>query len=306
MKHTNRKFDIAGTVFALLALVCWVPAPLAIKYLSPHLDFWTQNALRYIFAAVMVFIFVYFSKKGDVFEKDLWRKGLIIALPNVVMQCLWCAGLYYLNPAFGTLLAKTAILWTAAMSLIFFADERGLMKSKSFWTGFVIAIIGLVGVTVFKEDFSTAATVLGIIMILGSSLSWALYTIAVKALLKGSDSMMSFAIVSVYTAVFLAILAFIFGEPMQCLNISAGIWTVLILSGLVSLAAAHIFYYAAIKRIGATIPSLAILAQPFLVLLVSRVLFGEYLNGPQWVFGLLLITGSGLAIKAQESLNKGS
>jgi drug/metabolite transporter (DMT)-like permease len=249
---------------------------------------------------------VYFSKKGDVFEKDLWRKGLIIALPNVVMQCLWCAGLYYLNPAFGTLLAKTTILWTAAMSLIFFADERGLMKSRSFWTGFVIAIIGLVGVTVFKEDFSTAATVLGIIMILGSSLSWALYTIAVKALLKGSDSMTSFAIVSVYTAVFLAVLAFIFGEPAQCLNISAGIWAVLVLSGLVSLAAAHIFYYAAIKRIGATIPSLAILAQPFLVLLVSRVLFGEYLNAPQWGFGLLLITGSGLAIKAQESLNKGS
>ncbi|OHB58030.1 MAG: hypothetical protein A2173_09570 [Planctomycetes bacterium RBG_13_44_8b] len=290
----------------MLALACWVPAPLAIKYLSPYLDFWTQNALRYIIAAITVFIFVSFSKKGAVFEKDLWRKGLIIAVPNIVMQSLWCAAFYYLNPAFGTLLAKTSILWTAAMSLIFFVDERGLMKSKSFWTGFIIAIIGLVGVTVFKEDFSTAASILGIIIILCSSLSWALYTIAVKALLKGSDSMTSFAIVSIYTAVSLAVLAFIFGEPTQCLDMSAGVWAVLILSGLSCLAAAHSFYYAAIKRIGATIPSLVVLAQPFLVLLVSRVLFGEYPNIPQWMFGLLLIAGSALAIKAQEHLNKGS
>jgi drug/metabolite transporter (DMT)-like permease len=75
MEKTNGKFNLAGTVFAVLALACWVPAPIAIKYLSPYLDFWTQNALRYIIVAIMVFVFVSFSKKGAVFEKDLWRKG---------------------------------------------------------------------------------------------------------------------------------------------------------------------------------------------------------------------------------------
>jgi drug/metabolite transporter (DMT)-like permease len=302
MAKNNTRFNITGTVFAVLALVFWVPSPIAIKYLSPYVDFWTQNALRYTIAAITVFAFVSFSKKAAVFEKDLWRKALIIAVPNVVMQCLWCAAFYYLNPAFGALLAKTSVLWTAAISLIFFVDERPLMKSRSFWTGFCIAIIGLIGVTIFKKDFSTAASVAGIIIILCCSVAWALYTIAIKALLKGSDSMTSFAIVSMYTAVSLTVLAFLFGKPAQCLNMSAGIWVVLVLSGLSSLAVAHSLYYAAIKRIGATIPSLVVLAQPFLVLLVSRVLFSEYLSGPQWLFGLLLVAGSALAIRAQEHL----
>lgn len=304
MTKINAKFDIKGTTFAVLALVFWVPAPIAVKYLSPYVDFWTQNALRYVIAAVIVFAFVFFSKRTAVFEKSLWRKALIIAVPNIVMQCLWCAAFYYLNPAFGALLAKTSVLWTAAISLIFFADERGLMKSKSFWTGFVIAIVGLVGVTVFKKDFSTTASVIGIIIILCCSVAWALYTIAIKALLKDSDSMAGFAIVSVYTAAALAVLAFLFGKPAQCLDMSAGVWAVLVASGLASLAIAHSFYYAAIKRIGATIPSLVVLAQPFLILLVTRVMFGESLNGPQWVFGLLLVGGAALAIKSQEKLNK--
>lgn len=305
MTKNHTKFDITGTTFAVLALVFWVPSPIAIKYLSSYIDFWTQNALRYAVAAIAVFVFVFFSKKTAVFEKDLWRKGLIIAVPNIVMQCLWCAAFYYLNPAFGALLAKTSVLWTAAISLVFFVDERPLMKSRSFWTGFFVAIVGLVGVTIFKKDFSTAASILGIIIILCCSLAWALYTIAIKALLKGSDSMTSFAIVSIYTAASLTILAFIFGEPAQCLNMSAVLWTVLVASGLASLAAAHSFYYAAIKRIGATIPSLVALAQPFLVLLVTRVMFDEYLSRPQWFFGLLLVVGSGLAIKSEESLQKG-
>ena len=71
-----------------------------------------------------------------------------------------------------------------------------------------------------------------------------------------------------------------------------------------SLALSHSFYYAAIKRIGATIPSLVTLAQPFGVLLVSRILFAETLTPAQWIFGIILVAGAALAIWAQEHLNK--
>jgi drug/metabolite transporter (DMT)-like permease len=81
-------------------------------------------------------------------------------------------------------------------------------------------------------------------------------------------------------------------------------WVYLLISAVSSIAISHSCYYAAIKRIGATIPSLVILALPFLILLVSRVIFNERLSAAQWVFGLLLVAGAALAVRAQEHLKK--
>jgi len=304
MGNSNRKFNLAGTAFAVLSLFCGVPGPLVIKYIAPFIDFWTQNFLRYVVAVAILLPFVLLSQKKAVFDKNIWRKALIIAFINVIMQCCWGAAFYYINPAFITLLAKSSILWTSAISLIFFVDERPLVKSWAFWSAFFIVIIGIVGVTVFKQDFSTKASITGIVLTLGFAFSWAIYTIAIKVLLKDSDSTTSFAIVSVYTAVALGVLAFFFGRPVQCLNLSMNLWALLTFSAATSIAASHVTYYSAIKRIGSTIPPLVVLAQPFLVLLVSRVIFNEHLNGPQWFFGLLLVAGAALAIKAQESLGK--
>jgi drug/metabolite transporter (DMT)-like permease len=302
MGKTNRKINFAGTVFAVLSLLCGVPGPLIIKYIVSYTDFWTQNFLRYVVTVLTMLPFIFLSQKKDFYTKELWRKALIIAVINVVVQCCWGAAFYYINPAFVTLLSKSSILWTVAISLIFFADERPLVKSWAFWASFIIVIVGLAGVMVFKQDFSTKASIIGIVLTLGFAISWAFYTISIKALLKNEDSITSFTIVSIYSTIGLGVLAFWFGKPAQCVNFSANIWFLLILSSLTSISASHVTFYSAIKRIGSSIPTLVVLAQPFLVLLVSRAMFNEHLNTPQWFFGLLLIAGAGLAIKAQEHI----
>jgi len=304
MTNTNRKFYLAGTIFTLFSLFSGVPGPLIIKYIAPYMDFWTQNFLRYVAAVITMLPFVLLSSKTHIYSKELWRKTLLIAVINIFMQCCWGAAFYYINPAFITLLSKSSVLWTVSISLFFFADERPLIKSPAFWVSFCIVIIGIFGVTFFKQDFSTSASVIGIVLTLGFAFSWAIYTIAIKALLKKEDSMTSFAIVSVYSAIGLGILAFWFGKPTQCVDFSPNIWLLLILSSLTSITISHITLYASIKRIGSTISTLVVLAQPFLVLLVSGPLFNERLIAAQWFFGLLLIAGAALAIKAQDCLGK--
>ncbi len=304
MENTKSKLYLAGTIFTILSLFSGVPGPLIIKYIAPYMDFWTQNFLRYVAAVLTMLPFVLLSSEGHIYSKSLWRKALIIALINIFMQCCWGSAFYYINPAFVTLLSKSSVLWTVSIALIFFVDERPLIKSPAFWASFIIVIIGIIGVTFFKQDFSTKASSIGIALTLGFAISWAIYTIAIKVLLKNEDSTASFAVVSVYTAIGLGILAFAFGKPMQCVSFSPFIWFLLILSSLTSITTSHITFYASIKRIGSTIPTLVVLAQPFLVLLVSGPLFGERLVGAQWFFGILLIVGAALAIKAQEHLSR--
>jgi len=76
------------------------------------------------------------------------------------------------------------------------------------------------------------------------------------------------------------------------------------MSGIIPIALAHVIFYASIKRIGTTIPSLVLLLTPFSVLALSNAIFGEKLSLGQWFSGLVLIVGAGLALWAQKSLRR--
>ena len=127
---------------------------------------------------------------------------------------------------------------------------------------------------------------------------------AAKICFKDIDSRTGFSVVSIYTVVGLFVLAFLFGKPFECTEMGAMPWISVVVSGITGIAVSHVMYYTAMKRIGATIPSMAMLVTPFTVLALSRVVFGESLNAFQWIFGLVLLVGCGLAIWAQRDLGR--
>lgn len=304
MESQKVKTNISGTALAILATISWVPGPPILKYLANYVDFWTQNFLRYTLAMIIFLPILIFSIKTRKVDSSIWRKALLPAIPNISAQCLWAAAFYYINPAFMTLLAQSQLIWTAAISMLLFTDERQLLRSKYFLIGTLTAIIGLVGIITLKENFAAKASLIGIAITLTWAANWGLYSIAAKVAFKTIDSAAGFAVVSLYTAPPLAILAFIFGRVSQCTSMSFSAWIYLLISAVSSIAISHSCYYAAIKRLGATIPSLIVLAQPFLILLVSHIVFNETLTAAQLLFGIILIAGAALAVLAKENLKK--
>jgi len=306
-KPTNlQKFDLSATLVCISALCFWSLGPNFIKYLTGHLDSWTQNMLRYSTACLFWMPFLLFSIKRKRFDARIWRKAILPACVNLVFQSLWAAVFYYLKPAFLTLMMKTSVIWIAGFSLVFFAEERPLLRSRRFWLGLALSGVGVVGVLCWKADITESRTAIGIILGLLTALMWAVYVISVRVAFRDVDSRSGFSVISIYTAVGLCALAFLFGRPGQCLEMSAWPWACVVISGVLSIAVAHTLYYAAMRRIGATIPALVLLAQPFTVLAISHVLFEESLNGFQLLFGVVLLAGSALAIWAQKHLRRDS
>lgn len=189
-------------------------------------------------------------------------------------------------------------------SLIYFADERPLVKSVRFWLGMILSIAGLVGVVVLKAGFTARATMVGTALMLGAGITWAVYSLAIRILFKEVDSRVSFTIVCIYTTAGLAAAALVFGEPRQLFGLTAGPWACMIISAVLSIALAHTFYYSSIRRIGATIPAVMLQLSPFATLVLSVPIMGERMNFWQWVSGVVLVAGSILAIWAQEHLGK--
>jgi len=297
-----RQFDTSATLACLGMLLFWSVGPNFIKFLAGHLDLWTQNMLRYSAACLFWLPFLLFALKKKRIDKSLWRRALLPAAANIVMQSLWAGGFYYIGPAFMVLLTKSSIIWIAGFSLIFFVDERALVRSKRFWLGVGLSAIGVVGVMYYKEDFAATKTMTGIVIALATAFMWAVYTISVKFAFRDIDSRSAFSVISIYTAGALCVLAFVFGSPEDCVKMDLWAWACVVISAVTAIALGHVLYYVAIRRIGATIPALVILAQPFTVFAISNVFFGESLNGLQWFFGVVLLAGSALAIWAQQHL----
>lgn len=284
------------------SLLFWSTGPIFIKFLTAYLDSWTQNLLRYSVASLFWLPFLLFTIKAKRIDRRIWRKAILPAAANIVMQSLWAAAFYYINPAFMVLLTKSSIIWIAGFSLIFFLGERPLARSKRFWLGTALSVIGVVGVLLCKEDFATGKTIIGIIIAMVTSVMWGLYTVSVKVAFKDIDSRTGFSVVTIYTVAGLCLLAFAFGRPQDCVKMSTWPWACVVISAVTSIALSHVLYYAAIRRIGATIPSLVLLSQPFIVLAISNLAWGESLNALQWLFGIVLLAGSALAIWAQQHL----
>jgi drug/metabolite transporter (DMT)-like permease len=299
---TAGRVNVAATAAILAALFCWSLGPIFIKYLTGPLDSWTQNAARYVVACLFWLPFLLYMARQGRLARTTWRRALVPAVANVAMQSLWAAGFYYLDPGFMTLLSKTSILWIAGFSLLLFPQERPLARSRRFWSGLLLSLAGMVGVLYFEPNFGSRGTLIGVAIALVQAFTWGVYTMAVRLAFRDTDARLSFSVISIYTMVGLTLAAGLFGTPAALLRMDLRGWVAVVVSGVLAIALGHVFYYAAIRRIGATIPMLVILVQPFAVLGLSSIIFHERLSAIQLLFGLVLLLGAALSVWAQQHL----
>lgn len=299
-KSTPRLLISLAAISCIGTLICWSSAPLFIKYLTGYLDLWTQNLLRYAAACLFWLPFLFVAAKKGQLPKAVWKRALLPSIPNILMQTLWAAAFYYIDPGFASLLSTTAFLWAIVLSVIFFADERQHLSSRLFRLSVILSLVGLMGVMFFHPAFTHSYTIIGIAIIMLYGLIWGLYAVAVKVAFRGIDSRTGFSVVSIYTVVALFILTMFMGQPSKCLEMPFSGWNAVVISGVTGIALGHVFYYISLRRLGATTPSLVQLAQPFIVVVISYFLFSEKLSVPQLVFGVVLVAGSALAILAKK------
>ena len=295
-----RGLNPAATLYCLGFLICWTAGPVYIKLFSEYLDAWTQNAIRYAAACLFWMPFLIWTRYTNTLEKGIFRRALVPSIMNVISQSCWAGCMYYANPAFISLLSKTIVFWVPLLSMIEFRDERALLKSRAFWIGMALSMAGLAGVVMFQENFSIRATLPGLILVTVFAITWSAYTVMVRRTFGNTDARMSFSVITIYTTLGLGALSFLFGRPEQLLDLQTRVWVHVVISAISAVALGHVFYYAAMRRIGATIPALVTLLTPFCILLVSGVLFQEHLTSHQWIFGLVLIAGTGFSLWAQK------
>lgn len=299
-------FDSVAVLGLLGALVGWCIGPIFIKYLTKSFDSWSQNFFRYGAASLVWLPYLIAVQRRANPDREVWKRAIVPAVWNVLMQCAWARAYYYLDPAFMAVIVKTSVLWIAVFSMILLPEERSLLRTWHIYGGLILALVGVTGVLLSGSPVKLEGRWIGIALTMFTSVTWALYVVSARIAFRDTDSRRGFAIMSLYSFLGLGIAYLLFGQPFVSLPREIWPWACIVISGVTAIAIAHVCYYAAMRRIGATIPAVVILSTPFFILALSHAVFGERLTLAQCIWGTVVLTGAGLAILAERNLRSAS
>jgi drug/metabolite transporter (DMT)-like permease len=304
--HPRPRRSISGVVFIALTLMGWASAPLFLRYFRDYIDAWTANGWRYGIAALFWTPFLAAALARGKAPGRLWVAALLPTFFNVVGQVLYALAPYYIDPGFFAFLLRSQIVFVTIGAWLLFPGERGVLRSPVYWTGLVIVLLGAIGTVVFGPGWPTGGTARGVIFSVVSGAFFAGYGVAVRRNMHGVNSALSFAIISQLTAAALIVLMLIFGRRH-----GADAWAMnyprlalLVASALIGIGIAHVFYYAALARLGVSISGGVMLLMPFFTAVASYFIFHERLTPGQWLSGSLAFGGAALMISTQNRLRE--
>lgn len=293
----------------VLTLLGWSIVPLILRYFSEgghYVDFWTSNGWRYGFSALLWTPAVLLGVRRGTIPQGLWRKALVPSLINAIAQVCFTWAHYKIDPGLLTFGLRFQIVFVAIGAYILFANERRVVRSAMYIVGFVLVLGGSLVTVVFGAGLPTGQQAFGVVLAISSGLFFASYGLAVRYFMHEINPIIAFSVISLYTAGAMIVLMLVMGERggLSALDLSAWNMTLLLGSAVIGIALGHVGYYTAIARLGVATCAGAIQVQPFIVGVMSAMLYHERLTWVQWVAGVVATFGAVLMLSVQHRLTR--
>ena len=290
-----------GRLALAAAVVIWSTPAIFQFWLARSFDPWTQNFYRYAAGLLAMTPFVIWSLCRRAFSAD--RKELlgcvVAAIPNASHQVLQTMAVVLLWPGIYALLARSSVILTAVLAVVFFADERWIAKSLKFQLGIALGLLGVAGIVLSPGSGGTDLSVPGLLLAFGAAASWGVYAVLVKKFTARGGPMLGSWTIGCFTVALLVPPVIAWGDLGAPARADA--WTnfILIASGVLSIGAGHWLYYVAIRDLGAAPSQTGLLLCPLGTVVLSSFIFSESFQAEQVVAGALLLSGSFLALSAR-------
>ncbi|MBL8745769.1 MAG: DMT family transporter [Phycisphaerae bacterium] len=312
-----------GTALAIFlivsTLVGWSAVPLFLKHFSHSIDAWTSNGWRFGFSALLWAPLLVLGAMRGSLPAGLWRAAVVPSAFNCAGQVCFTWAHYKIDPGLLTFGLRMQIVFVAVGAFLLFPSERRVIRTRSYLLGAATVFGGTLGTILLApavvkgsaSDVPTGVYLFGVALAIGSGLFFACYALSVRHFMHGVRSTTAFAAISQYTAAAMVMLMFAFGDGASRTDLLGGGTAamlpfgqllLLLFSAVIGIALGHVFYYAAIARLGVAISSGVVQLQPILVTAASAVLFGETMTAPQLVCGGVAICGAAVMLSVQHTL----
>lgn len=315
---TPRVSGPTAVTLIVMTLLGWSAVPLFLKHFAGLIDGWTSNGWRYGFSALLwAPVLIYGASKRSL-PAGLWRASLMPALFNSLGQTAFVWAHYKIDPGLLTFGLRLQIVFVSIGAFLLFPAERRVVRNPGFLIGALLVLGGTMGTILLGRDAGHAASnaaqavatssaadrALGVGLAIASGLLFAAYALSVRRNMQNVPSLTAFAAISQYTAAVMVALMLVLGTDhgLTAWALPPREFGMLLLSAVIGIALGHVFYYAAIARLGVAVSSGVVQLQPFFVTAASAVLFGERMTTLQIVCGVVAIAGAGTMLSVQHQL----
>ena len=298
MKDTSEGEEHARRLRAhgalILMVIIWAVnfsvAKLALRQVTP-LAF---NALRFPLAGLALYVLL--RLRGAVMlpePGDRMRVFLLGLLGNVVYQQCFIFGLDHTHAGTASVLLAGTPLLTALLSA-YVGHER---VNPRVLVGVICTIVGI-GLVVWFQPLQAGeekSTLIGPALMLGASISWAVYTVGSRGLVQRYGALP----VTAWTLWVGAVLLPLVGIPAlgrtDLGTLSLWMWVAIVYAGVLSIAVAYLIWYTGVAVLGNTRTATYSNLVPVLTLIVAWVWLREVPHPGQLAGAAVIISGVTLA-----------
>jgi drug/metabolite transporter (DMT)-like permease len=276
---------IAQVIYALNYSIAKGVMPL---YISPF----GLVMLRIIGACLLFWLLSLFSKPEKVAKADLKKMALLAVFGVVVNQAFFIYGLSLTKPINSAIIMISNPIAVMLFTIFMFKEKITALKL----TGLALGVIGALTLLLFKGSFAFGSeTIVGDMMTLVNSLSWAVFVVMAK------PYMQKYQTVTVMKWVFL--FGLIYFLPIGLPDLLATHWLQLpsdIIFALFFIVIATTFFayllnMYALKALSSSVVSMYIYFQPFLATLFAVWLGKDEITPIKIISAILIILGVYLA-----------
>lgn len=289
MQVKNRKF--IGTLAGIAAAICYGTNPLgALKLYAEGMQ--TNSVLFYRFglAWVIIALVMLFRKES---LKVTWKEfraltglGLLFIISSLTLYLSF----HYMAAGVASTILFTYPVMTAVIMAVFFHE-------RITWSTVVSLLLSSVGVALlYWSDSAGALSTIGVLLVLASALSYALYIIVVN---RSDLQMSSFKInfyVLLYCAMGMLVYSLVAGLPLTLPQTAVSWFYVGWLALVPAIFALVLMVYAA-KYVGSTTTAILGALEPLTAVLIGIFVFQEAFT-PTLAIGIVLILAAVVIIAA--------
>jgi len=213
----------------------------------------------------------------------------LTAVFTLCFQLLFTLCFSLIAPAFGVLLYQSQVLFSLLLGVLFFKDERVLIRKPITLLSMLGAILGAVIVILFKGEGVTFTVSIGILMAVGAAVSWSFVGVSLK-MGKPLELPPILTVSLVFSLLILLITPAVLIFDSWFLEApKLDHWFILISSGLLGIAGGQGIYYYLLPKLGIITTSSVQLLVPFITGIFSYLMFRESITILQIFGGCILL-----------------
>lgn len=209
------------------------------------------NIIRFISASALVLFFLFLREKKIWVEKSDWGRILLLGIfGHTCYQLLFIYGINKTTASNASLIMASVPILIGIMSSL-----SGYEKVRPFaWIGIFLSFFGIF--LIIRADVNgfnfTSAHFKGNILILLSAISWAIYTVVAKPMLKKYSPLKLTAVSMAIGTLLLIPFSLNELKKQDWQSISFPAWMGLIYSSILAIALGYTLWYIGVEKVGTT------------------------------------------------------